>query len=164
MIDEMNELYRKHEEVVLYIFFGVLTTLVNWGSYAFFVWCGIDIVVSNIISWIVGVLFAFTVNKWFVFKSRNLTPIVVLREMGSFVTARILTGVLASWILFPILVYNLGMNQTIFGTEGFVAKIFTTILETVLNWLFSKFLIFGLSKKMDKSENNDQSDQINKIQ
>lgn len=164
MIDEMKELYKKHEEAILYIFFGGLTTLVNWGSYALFVWCGIDIVISNIISWIVGVLFAFTVNKWFVFKSRILTLIVIVRELGSFVAARIITGVLASWILFPILVYNLGMDQTIFGIEGFVAKMFTTVLEIVLNWLFSKFLIFGLSKKMDKSEKNSESDQINKIQ
>lgn len=148
----MKELYRKHEEVILYIFFGVLTTIVNWSSYALFVWCGIDIVISNIISWIVGVLFAFTVNKWFVFKSRILAIIVVIRELGSFVAARIVTGILASWILFPVLVYNLGMDQTIFGIEGFVAKMFTTVLEIVLNWLFSKFLIFGLSKKMDNTK------------
>ena len=163
MSAKIMELYRKHEEVILYLFFGVLTTVVNWSCYAILVSLGVEINLSNIISWIVGVLFAFAVNKWFVFKSRILTFIVVMRELGSFIAARILTGVLASWILFPILVYNLGMDQTIFGIEGFVAKIFTTVLEIALNWLFSKFLIFGLSKKMDESEKNDQSDQINKI-
>ena len=142
---DFRELYRKHEEVVLYLFFGVLTTVVNWGAYAILVSLGVEINLSNIISWIVGVSFAFAVNKWFVFKSRILVPIVVLRELGSFFAARIVTGAIAI-ILFPI-VYALGMDQTLFGIDGFLAKMFTTVIEIFLNWLFSKFLIFDISKK-----------------
>ena len=153
MSAKIMELYRKHEEVILYLFFGVLTTVVNWVAYALLVSCGLEINLSNIISWIVGVSFAFVVNKWFVFKSRILVPIVVLRELGSFFAARIITGAIAI-ILFPI-VYALGMDQTIFGVDGFVAKIFTTIIETILNWIFSKFLIFDLSKRREKQKNND---------
>ena len=140
-----KELYRKHEEIILYLIFGFLTTVVNWSTYALLVWCGLEINLSNIISWIIGVSFAFTVNKWFVFKSRILVPIVVLRELGSFFAARIITGVIAI-ILFPI-VYALGMDQTLFGIDGFLAKMFTTVIEIFLNWLFSKFLIFDISKK-----------------
>ncbi len=147
----LMELYRKYEEVILYLFFGVLTTIVNWGTYAILVSCGLEINLSNIISWIVGVSFAFVVNKWFVFKSRILVPIVVLRELGSFFAARIITGAIAI-VLFPI-VYALGMDQTIFGIDGFVAKIFTTAIEIVLNWIFSKFLIFDLSKRREKQKN-----------
>ena len=152
----MKELYRKHEEVILYIFFGVLTTIVNWVSYALFVWCGIDIVVSNIISWIVGVMFAFVMNKWFVFRSRCLIPAVVLRELGSFFAARIVTGVIAI-VLFPI-VYALGMDQTFMGIDGFVAKMFTTVIEVILNWIFSKYLIFDLTKKRNGPSNDDTSE------
>ena len=47
------------------------------------------------------------------------------------------------------------MNQTILGVDGFVAKIFTTVIEIVLNWIFSKFLIFDLSKRRERQENND---------
>lgn len=147
---ELKELYRKHEEVILYLFFGVLTTVVNWSCYAILVLLGVEINLSNIISWIVGVLFAFTVNKWFVFKSRTLVPVTVLRELGSFFAARIITGVIAI-VLFPI-VYALGMDQTLFGVDGFLAKMFTTVIETLLNWLFSKFLIFDISKKKEKTE------------
>ena len=153
MSAKIMELYRKHEEGILYLFFGGLTTIVNWGTYALLVSCGLEINLSNIISWIVGVSFAFVVNKWFVFKSRILVPIVVLRELGSFFAARIITGAIAI-VLFPI-VYALGMDQTIFGIDGFVAKIFTTIIEIVLNWIFSKFLIFDLSKRREKQKNDD---------
>lgn len=147
----LMELYRKYEEIILYLIFGFLTLVVNWSAYAIFVQCCIEINLSNILSWIVSVSFAFVVNKWFVFKSKLLVPIVVLRELGSFFAARIITGVIAI-VLFPI-VYALGMDQTIFGVDGFAAKIFTTVLEIILNWAFSKFLIFNLSKKKEKNEN-----------
>ena len=150
MSASVTELYRKHEEIILYLIFGFLTTVVNWGTYTVLVMCGVEINISNIISWIVGVLFAFTVNKWYVFKSKILAPTVVLRELVSFFAARIVTGAIAI-ILFPI-VYALGMDQTIFGIDGAVAKVFTTILEIVLNWAFSKFLIFGVSKKEEMTE------------
>lgn len=153
MSASLMELYRKYEEIILYLIFGVLTTIVNWCTYALLVSCGLEINLSNIISWIVGVSFAFVVNKWFVFKSRILVPIVVLRELGSFFAARIVTGVIAI-VLFPI-VYALGMDQTMFGVDGFVAKIFTTVIEIILNWLFSKFLIFDLSKRKEKQKNNE---------
>ena len=156
------DLYRKHEEVILYLIFGFLTTVVNWGTYSILVMCGVEINASNIISWVVGVLFAFTVNKWFVFKSRILLPTVVFRELTSFFAARILTGAIAI-ILFPI-VYALGMDQEIFGIDGGAAKVFTTILEIVLNWIFSKYLIFDISKKKDNTEKQQEKDQINKIQ
>ena len=70
--------------------------------------------------------------------------------MGSFFAARIITGAIG-WILFPI-VYALGMDQTIFGVDGFMAKIFTTIVETILNWAVSKYLIFSPSKKDNNAE------------
>ena len=152
MMSKIIDVYRKHQEAALYLLFGFLTTVVNWGTYAVLVLCGLEINVSNIISWITGVLFAFAVNKWFVFRSRSLVPVVVLRELGSFFAARIITGAIAI-ILFPI-VYALGMNQTIMGIDGFVAKVFTTVIEIVLNWLFSKYLIFDLSKR---KENNNES-------
>ena len=141
------DLYKKHQEIILYLIVGFLTTVVNWGAYAILVQIGIEINLSNIISWIISVLFAFVMNKWFVFQSRDLTPIVVSRELGSFFAARIVTGIIAI-VLFPI-VYDLGMNQTILGTDGFAAKIFTTVLEIFMNWAFSKYLIFNVSKKKD---------------
>ena len=147
----MIDLYKRHQETILYLIVGFLTTIVNWGTYAILVQFGVEINLSNIISWIVGVTFAFVMNKWFVFRSRCLIPIVVLRELGSFYAARIITGTIAI-VLFPI-VYALGMDQTFMGIDGFVAKIFTTIIEIFLNWVFSKYLIFDLTKRKNDPSN-----------
>lgn len=146
--DLYHDIMGKYKEPILYIFFGGLTTLVSWATYAAFVWAGLEINLSNILSWVCGVTFAFVVNKWFVFESKSLAPKTVLRELGSFFVARIFTGVIAI-VLFPIL-YNLGLNQSLLGTDGFLAKIVTSILEIILNWIFSKYLIF--IKKKDVSE------------
>ncbi len=150
MSANLIELYKKHEEGILYLIFGVLTTLVNWVSYAILVSLGLEINLSNILSWVIAVTFAFAVNKWFVFKSKALAPKIVIREMGSFFATRIITGAIG-WILFPI-AYALGMNQTLFGIDGFIAKIFTTRVETILNWAASKYLIFDPSKKEQNVE------------
>ena len=140
LYEQCNRTFREHKEVILYLIFGVLTTVVNWLAYAAFVWIGLDINVSNILSWIVGVSFAFVVNKWYVFESRSLESRKVIKEFGSFVGARISTGIIAI-LLFPLL-YNIGLNQSLFGTDGFLAKIVTSVIEIVLNWIFSKYLIF----------------------
>ena len=140
LYEQCNRTFREHKEVILYLIFGVLTTVVNWLAYAAFVWIGLDINVSNILSWIVGVSFAFVVNKWYVFESRSLESRKVIKEFGSSVGARIFTGIIAI-LLFPLL-YNIGLNQSLFGTDGFLAKIVTSVIEIVLNWIFSKCLIF----------------------
>ena len=143
--DIYDTVMTKYREPVAYVFFGGLTTIVNWLAYMLFVWMGIDINISNILSWVVGVLFAFVVNKWFVFENKSLEFKTVLIEMGAFFGARIVTGVIAI-VLFPIL-YNMGLNQSFLGTDGLPAKIVTSVIEIILNWVFSKYLIFRENKK-----------------
>jgi len=130
----------ERREAFLYILFGAFTVLVSWASYAVFVWMGLELNVSNILSWICAVLFAFVVNKWFVFECRSKEPKVVIRELGSFFSARVLTGVIAI-IMFPVLL-AMGMDGALFGVDGFPARIVTSIVEIALNWVFSKYLIF----------------------
>ena len=132
--------YNEHKEVILYVICGGFTTLVTWATYALFVWVGLELNVSNILSWICGVSFAFVVNKWIVFESKSLQQTKILKELTMFFSARIFTGVIA-WILFPILLW-LGMNQVILGTEGMIAKIVVSVVEIALNWVFSKYFIF----------------------
>jgi len=138
----------EHREGILYILFGGMTTVVSWLTYALFVSVGLEINVSNIASWFCAVVFAFFVNKWFVFESRNLETNNILRELGLFFGARIFTGVL-SWVIFPLLVM-IGLGMTVLGTEGLIAKILVTIIEVALNWVFSKYFIF----KKQKTENS----------
>jgi len=144
------DMYMKYKELILYGIYGVLTTVVTWVSYALFVNLGMELNLANILSWICGVAFAFVTNKWFVFESKSLKTTKVLKELSLFVGARIFTGVIA-WILFPILLW-LGMDQMLFGTEGFLAKIVVSIIEIVLNWVLSKYMVFRNKKPAQPEE------------
>ena len=143
-----------HREAFLYLVFGAFTVLVSWASYALFVWMGMELNVSNILSWICAVIFAFVVNKWFVFESRSTETTVVAKELSSFFGARIFTGIVA-FVLFPVLLF-IGMDGGLFGIDGFPARITTSFVEIVLNWVFSKYLIFA--RKTTDTEKTEDPD------
>ena len=188
----------KFKEIFWYIFFGVLTTLVAWGSYALFALIFSDfyiafdpsvtketalatineksvfvmgdgfiavskVIPANILSWICGVLFAFVTNKIWVFNSRSWKIKLVLTELWKFVVARLITGAI-EWIGHPLLI-SLGLNQTIdiFGRklEGFWAKIVISVIVVILNYVFSKLIVFK-KKKSDKEEIEDLNKDFDK--
>ena len=137
----IKEIYLKYREIIDYLFWGVMTTVVSWGSYAVFADVfDLSITVSNILSWIFAVIFAFFVNKIFVFLSKDWSPKIVLRECALFVSTRLGTGLLEI-VLVPLLV-KVGMDQTIFGVKGAVAKVVGSIVVVLLNYVFSKKMIF----------------------
>ena len=138
------------KELIKYLFFGVLTTIVSLLSFKIF-----DSVlgqklylVSNIFSWILAVAFAFITNKIWVFRSKSVKKSVIFRELFSFVTARILSLLIEEgglWLLVDIL--NLGKMQPFkvlsFSINGnFIAKLIMQIIVVILNYVFSKFIIF----------------------
>lgn len=137
-------------ELVTYFFTGVATTLVNWGCYALFVrllpekpelfGVAFNVTVSNVIAWVVAVIFAFVTNKIWVFRSYSWKPKFVLREAALFVSARLLTGVLEMAGV-PLLV-ALGMDQPLLGVEGMWAKVAVSVIVMVLNYIFSKLIVF----------------------
>ena len=141
----ITDLFRRYREGLLYLICGAGTVFVSWGTYALFVWMGIDINISNVLSWICGVSFAFVLNKWVVFMSRSLEKAVLVREISSFFFLRILTGVVAI-VAFPIL-YGLGLDQSLFETDGFVAKITVSMIEILLNYFASKFIVFRKNRE-----------------
>lgn len=141
------ELIKKYKELISYLFFGVLTTLVNWVVYALIVrispsginsylWIGI----SKAVAWVAGVLFAFITNKLWVFESKSFEFKTLIKELVSFVTARALTGVLEVFGV-PLLV-KIGLDQTIFGIEGMLANLVVSVAVVILNYIFSKLIVF----------------------
>lgn len=145
----------KYREVIAYIFWGGMTTAVSWGSYSLFAlllkqyrstFCilGMEfsavVFVANVLSWVCAVSFAFIANKMWVFNSRCWKCAVVLPELGKFVAARLATGVIEIAGV-PLLVSR-GLDQTVFGIEGIAAKVVVSALVLVLNYVFSKLLIF----------------------
>lgn len=149
-MQKVKKLLAKYREIILYIIFGVLTTAVSFVSY------GIltkliqmqseiaGIAVSNVISWICAVLFAFVTNKIWVFESRTGELKAVLSELWKFVAARLLTGAL-EWFGVPFLVY-IGLNQTVFGIKGMLSKLTVSVAVVILNYVFSKIFVFGKKK------------------
>lgn len=135
-----------------YLFYSVLTTLVNWLVYGAFVSVfkriGIAdensiIFISNTLSWFFAVLFSFVVNKLRVFKSENS----LLPELVKFFSTRIAVG-LVEIVLVPVLAI-IGLNRPLFGAEGMLSKIIVTPILILLNYLCGKFLVFRQKSKKE---------------
>lgn len=148
-------LLRKYQEVIAYLFWGVMTTIVSWGSYSLFallfrgreknidilgLHMSIVVLISNILSWLCAFSFAFVTNKMWVFQSRSWKMKDWIPEFGKFFSARAATGIMEIAAV-PFLV-GIGLNQTIFGIEGMVAKVLVSVLVVLLNYVFGKLFVF----------------------
>lgn len=149
-MSQLKELFEKYKEMIMYLVFGVGTTAVNWITYTLLIEvCGMKrLTIANIIAWIVAVVFAYITNKLWVFESKSWKLDVVVKEAGAFLGARIFSGIFEMG-LFPLLMY-LGFNQSLFGVEGMVAKVLIGVVVIVLNYIFSKLLVFR--NKEDKQQ------------
>lgn len=128
-------LFKKYEEVISYLFFGGLTTLVNYATYLpCYNIFGISGAVSNVVSWCTAVTFAFLTNKPFVFKSHDWSAKVVIPELTKFVGFRLGSGILETGIIF-VTVDCLGWN-------GNIIKLITSVVVVILNYIASKLLVF----------------------
>ncbi|MCH5320727.1 MAG: GtrA family protein [Eubacterium sp.] len=158
----MMKLLKKYKEIITYIIFGVLTTLVSWGTYAIFVnLLSMSVFVGNLLSWICAVAFAYVTNKLWVFDSKSWKASVIVKEIISFVASRGVTGVIEI-VAVPLLAktgfdnifYNIlekmNISLGILFTDGIYSKIVLAVIVVILNYFFSKFIIFKKKKTEDK--------------
>ena len=135
MIQKIRQLIEKYWDIFSYLFFGVLTTVVN---YVVYLPCynilGLSAVVSNGIAWVVAVAFAYLTNKPFVFKSHDWSAKTVIPELSKFVGCRVGSGLAESAILL-LAVDIMGWNRNIW-------KLLTNVLVVILNYIGSKLLVF----------------------
>lgn len=144
MIEIIRKLYKKYEELVMYIIVGVCTMIVSLASYYILANpLGIYYQTANIISWVLAVAFAYVTNKKFVFKSRYSGLSGTAKEMASFVSSRI-ASLLAEVISMYFFVQICQIDDNI-------VKLMNQVLVTVLNYIFSKFWVF---RKSGKSQEN----------
>ncbi|MBQ8000912.1 MAG: GtrA family protein, partial [Ruminococcus sp.] len=87
----------------------------------------------------------FVTHKLWVFESKSWKGSILLKELGSFVGSRLLTGVL-EWFGVPLLML-IGLDQPILGIEGMLAKILISVIVVILNYILSKLLVFKNKKK-----------------
>lgn len=141
-MDRLKRLYRKNQEIILYLLFGGATTIVSWAAYALGVGTmGLSVTAGNIFSWLCAVTFAFVTNKLWVFGSKSWAWPKWVREAAAFFGGRIFSGLVELGGL-PLLM-KLGLDQTLFGVEGFAAKIVVTVVVVILNYFLSKFIAFA---------------------
>ncbi len=138
MIETAKQLFKKYEEIIVYLIVGVLNTIVSWAAFFLCAYTILDAqvvwqnTVLNVISWVVGVVFGYFMNRKYVFKS---TEPNMWKEFLQFSGGRISTGVLD--VVMMILMVNLMHIH-----EGF-SKIFVSVLVMIGNYIISKVFVFN---------------------
>ena len=150
---KIKGLILKYKEILLYLIFGVLTTVISIVSFCLF---GLFIpsslyLITNVISWIISVTFAFVTNKLFVFESKSWNKKELYSEVPKFLGARVFSLIIEELglILFIDLLNFKDINTVIFRfnlSGDLIAKIIMAFVVIVLNYFFSKFIIFKKSK------------------
>ena len=144
-MDKIKKLYLNHKEIANYLIFGVAATIVNWLAYSILVkGLSVDETVGNAIAVVVAVLFAFVTNKIWVFESKQTGIGSIIREAFAFFGSRAVTAAIEI-IGVPVL-QKMGLNQSLFGVKGMWAKIAISVIIIILNYIFSKFIVFRKAK------------------
>ncbi len=144
------EKYQKYinRETISYLFWGVMTTILNIACfnicyYAFH----ISTTVSNVIAWIVAVIFAFFVNKIFVFRSKQWDLKKLSFEFWTFIVGRLLSLGFETAFMY--------LTVDVLGFEAFIMKLFASVVVMIMNYITSKLFSF----KKEKPQNADAETQ-----
>ena len=132
----MNKFIKKllNKETIVYLVFGVLTTAVDYAAFAALHYgLNINEIVANTIAWALAVAFAYITNKLFVFESKSFDMKTLLKEIPSFVLARVLSLIVTN--VFLVFAGYIGMNMLL-------AKALISVVVILLNYIFSKLFIF----------------------
>lgn len=133
-MQKIKAIYKKHREILLYVFFGGFTTVVSVGSFILFdEVLGIHELISNVLSWILAVGFAYVTNRRWVFCSKAKGK-ALLAEACGFYGGRLLTLGLEE-VLLLVFVTWLGINST-------AIKLIAQFVVLTGNYILSKFVIF----------------------
>ncbi len=145
-MQKIIELYKKYEEIVNYLIFGVLTTVVSLATKYLLLFTILDaknsiqLQIAVIVSWITACTFAYVTNRIWVFKSKSKN---ILKEAISFFAARLATLGLEMLIMF-VFVTALGLNSDLWVI---IWSLVAQVVVIVANYVFSKLFIFKNSKK-----------------
>ena len=129
----MKKLFCTYKLQILYLIFGIGTTLINITLYNL---CYYQFLfsnfLSNMISWLISVLFAYVSNKIWVFENKEFRYSVILKELSSFMLCRVLTGALDVLIMF--------VSVDVFEMAAWLFKILSNIIVIICNFIASKII------------------------
>lgn len=140
-MEKIKELYKKYKEIINYLIFGVLTTVVSLIVYYVAVYTflnpenAVQLQIANILSWIAGVTFAYFTNRKYVFDSKEQNR---LKEAGKFVMTRVVT------LLMDMVIMWLGVTVLCFNDK--IMKLISQVVIIISNYVFSKLFVFKKKK------------------
>ena len=173
----MKNLFNKYREIIMYLVFGVLTTVVGFGTY-FLIMAGAEhllgipmedetslsyltvYVIAQIIQWVAAVLFAFFTNRKWVFTEADRSEETFWRQLVLFAGSRVAsflldlgvtygcTLLLALWIVTPPVIVGIEL------TPGIIAKLVAAVLVIIANYVLSKLVVFRKAKTDTEEKNN----------
>ena len=141
-MDKLKALFIKYREVISYLFFGVLTTVVNYAVYLLTAPFFNTTTIPTAIAWVLAVIFAYVTNRIFVFHSQAKGAKALLREILSFFGARVLSGIVDVGIMW-VFADHLGFNDKLM-------KLASNVFVVIFNYIASKLIIFRKSGKDEK--------------
>lgn len=131
----MKDMILKYKSFILYVFFGGCTTVINIATYALFSRVfHAGTIGSNIAAWIFAVSAAYITNKIWVFESEVKDPQGLVREIISFIICRLATGAMDMAIMY--------VSVEVLHWNDLIMKVISNILVIMLNFVFSKLVIF----------------------
>lgn len=137
IMENIKDLFNKYREVIMYLIFGILTTVVSLATYYLLVYTilnpdkAIELQIANIISWITSVTFAYITNRSVVFQSKSKNK---LKEATSFVASRVATLLMDMSIMF--------IGVTLLHGNDKIIKLISQVVVIVSNYVFSKLFVF----------------------
>ena len=128
----MKNIIQKNKEIIMYLVFGVLTTVVNIVVYYIFSnLLHMNYLFSNAMAWFLSVLFAYVTNRKYVFDSKNNQ---IIKEAISFFCSRLATGIMDMVLMWFLVNFNI--------VNDVVAKVVVNVIVVILNYILSKLVVF----------------------
>ena len=173
----MKNLFNKYREIILYLVFGVLTTVVGFGTY-FFIMLGAEHILhipmddktsftylavylaAQIIQWVAAVLFAFFTNRAWVFTEADRSRDAFGRQLVLFAGSRVASFLLDLGVTYGCaLLLDMWMEKdlVILGlalTPDIIAKLVAAVLVIIANYVLSKLIVFRKAKSETGEKTN----------
>ena len=135
MLEKIKNLVQKYWDIITYLIFGVLTTVVNYLVYLpLYNYLHIPASVCNMVAWVVAVAFAFLTNKPFVFGSHDWSMATVGPELMKFALTRMASGAMETGMLY--------LAVDVLGWSSGWCKIVASVFVVIVNYIGSKLLVF----------------------
>lgn len=143
MIEKIKKIAEKYREQLVYLFIGGITTVISFTVYEALVFLGLDVVISNVISWIFAVIWAYVGNKLFVFRDKEKLPGRVAFQIFKFVSSRVFSLGVETALIW------LGYEKI--GISKYLVKLPVAVFVVILNYITGKLLVFARPKRFSAS-------------